>query len=425
MVAAQLEFRILSFLRNRDAYLKYTRVVKDYMFESRETKYLYKLITSYHRNVRGKQLVPLSSLFVLINSRIKPNEASKYNDVIKKIKKFKLDDYSIADDVVRRFAKRQLTRMVVMEALKSLDSEDDVNVERLRARLDEAVMVESAEMIDSGYDYFTNPNKRLEEERSEERVATLLSKELDDSMRGGLSGGKLAIVVAPTSVGKTMFLINIAYNAMKQGKKVIYITLELDGNDIAGRFDQLVSKKPYLYIERHPSVVFKAMMKLKKLGGGMRIKDCTASRLSPNDINIFLESVRKEFEFDVVLVDQIDLMYSPKEYKERRHELSSLIISLRRLGAVYNVPIWTASQATRVAGATGSTTLWDIAEDIGKANWADVILTLSQSSEDKEENVMFLDVAKNRIGEGNPRVMLETNYPLMQLKEGKEKNESK
>jgi len=109
-------------------------------------------------------------------------------------------------------------------------------------------------------------------------------------------------------------------------------------------------------------------------------------------------------------------MYSPKEYKERRYELSSIIIALRRLGSTFDIPVWTASQATRIAGAAGATTLWDIAEDIGKANWADIVITLSQAPEDKEENLMFLDVAKNRIGESNPRVTLKVNYPLMEIK---------
>ena len=374
------------------------------------------MITHYHKVVRGKQLVPLSSLITLVSSKIKPNEIEKYNIAVKKIKRFKFNDFDIADEIVRKFAKRQVVKLTILDAVHSIDTDDDINLEKLKARLDEAISIQQAGLIDGAYDYFTNPHDRLKEDREEERIATLLSPELDRAMRRGLAGGELAIVVAPTSVGKTMFLINIAYNAMRQGKKVVYITLELSGKKIAGRFDQLVTLQPYQIIEKNPALVYKSLLKLKRKGGGLKIKDVTATRLSTGDIGIFLESIRKDYEFDMLIVDQIDLMYSPKEYKERRHELSSLIISLRRLGASYSIPIWTASQATRIAGATGATTIWDIAEDIGKANWADVVLTLSQSPEDKEENIMFMEFAKNRIGDGNPRILLETNYPLMKLK---------
>jgi len=411
-----LEFRILSLLRNRNMYLKYSPIIKEYLFESKHTKFIFKLILFYHKHARGKVLAPLSSLFALVNSRVKENEADKYRDIIRKIKKFPLTDESIADDIVKRFAKRQLLKITILDAVHSLDHEEDIDINKLRSRLDEALLVDSTELLDTAYDYYSNPSKRLYEDTNEERIATLLSPELDKAMRRGLAGGEIAIVVAPTSVGKTLFLINIAYNAMKQGKKVLYVTLELSGKKIAGRFDQLVTRKSIDYIELHPGVVYDSIKKLKHRGGGLKIKDAVANKLSANDLGVYLERLRKTFEFDMVIVDQIDLMYSPKEYKERRYELSSIIIALRRLGATFNIPIWSASQATRIAGAAGTTTLWDISEDIGKANWADVIITLSQSPEDKDENIIWLNMAKNRIGEGNPNVMLSVKYAIMQVK---------
>lgn len=397
-------------------YLKYSPIIKEYLFESKHTKYIFKLILFYHKHAKGKTLAPLSSLFALVNSRVKENEAEKYKDIIRKVKKFPLTDESIADDIVKRFAKRQLIKITVLDAVHSLDQEEDINIDKLRSRLDEALLVDSTELLDTAYDYYSNPLKRLDDDNKEERVATLLSPELDAAMQRGLAGGEIAIVVAPTSVGKTMFLINIAYNAMRQGKKVVYVTLELSGRKIAGRFDKLVTKKRAEYIEKHPSCVYPAIKKLQNKGGGLKIKDSVANKLSANELGVYLERLRKTFEFDMVIVDQIDLMYSPKEYKERRYELSSIIIALRRLGATFNIPIWSASQATRIAGAAGTTTLWDISEDIGKANWADVILTLSQQPEDKEENIIWMSMAKNRIGEGNPSVMLSVNYGIMQIK---------
>ena len=410
-----MEFRILSFLRGREHYLKYSKVINESLFESRQSKYIYKLIVFYHKNTKGKSLAPLSSLFALVNSRVKPNEAEKYKDVIRKIKKFPLTDESIADEIVKRFAKRQIVKATIMDAVRSLDNDENPDIDKLRARLDEALLIDSTELMDTAYDYFSNPMHRLQQDRDEPRIATLLDPMLDKAMRRGLASGEIAIVVAPTSIGKTMFLINITYNAIKQGKKVVYVTLELSGKKIAGRFDQLVTKKPIDYIEKHPEIVYQSTKKLSQHGGGLRIKDSVANKLSANELSVYLERIRKDFAFDMVVVDQIDLMYSPKEFKERRHELSSIIIALRRVGATFGIPIWSASQATRIAGAAGTTTLWDISEDIGKANWADVILTLSQAPEDKEENVMFLDMAKNRIGEGNPRVMLNVNYALMSI----------
>jgi replicative DNA helicase len=411
-----IEYRILSLLRSREAYLMYSPIVKEYLFETNHTKYIYRLIIYYHKHAKGKALAPLSSLFALIDSRIKENERAKYKEIIKAIKKYKFTDLTIAGDVVKKFAKKQLVRMMILDAVHSLDKEEDINVDRLRSRIDEALMVDSADLLDTAYDYFSNPTQRLQQEKDEPRISTGLSNELDNAIHRGLAAGEIGIIVAPTKVGKTNLLLNLSYNAIKQGYKVLYVTLELNSRKIAGRFDQIVANKSYEELQENSTYVIKAQRKLANYGGGFRIKDSTASKLSPNELSVYLERLRREFEFDMVMVDQIDLMYSPKEYKERRHELSSIVISLRRMGSSFNVPIWSASQATRKAGEEGNTTLWDIAEDIGKANWADVILTLSQAPEDKDDNMMILDTAGNRIGAGNPRVILTIDPDTLRIK---------
>jgi len=411
-----LEFRILSLLRNRNAFLKYSSILKEHLFGSKHTKYIYKLLLFYHRQIKSKTTVPLSSLFTLVSSRIKENEAEKYKEIIRKVKKFPFADEAIADDIVRKFAQRQLLKIMIMDALQGLDRDEHLDIAKLRSRLDEALVIDSTEVLETAYNYFSNPMQRMEEDRNKLRIPTYLSPEIDRAMDQGLSTGELALIMAPTKVGKTMFLLNIAYNAVKHGKKVVYVTLELSKAKIASRFDQLVTRKPKEYLNIHPGIVFKYIKKLKTKGGGLMIKDCTSARLSPVELGLYLERLRKDFEFDMVVVDQVDLMYSPKEYKERRYELSSIVVSLRRMGATMGIPVWAATQANRAAGEAGVTTLWDIAEDIGKANWADIILALSQSPEDKEENIMWLDVVGNRIGESNPRVMLTTNYTLMSLK---------
>lgn len=411
-----LEYRILSLLRNREAYLKYSNIIKEELFESAEVKYIYRLINYYHKNVKKKDIAPISSLYALLNSKKKENESAKYKQIITQVKKHPLSDLEIADKIVKDFAQRQLLKATILTAMDQIDKEDKLDLVKIRETLDQATLVESVEMFDSAYDYYTNPRKRLEEDLNEARTATGLHPDIDSALRRGLAAGEIGLLLGPTSVGKTIGLINLSYNAMRQGGKILYVTLELSGRKIAGRFDQLVARKTYDQIYEDPMCVYRATKKLAKNGSGLKIKDSTASKMSPHDLRLYLERLRKDFEFTMVVIDQIDLMYSPKEHKERRFELSSIIIELRRLGASFGIPIWSASQATRGAGAAGDTTLWDIAEDIGKANWADVVITISQSDEDKEDKLMHMAVAKNRIGEGNPRVVMKVNYALMKLK---------
>lgn len=126
------------------------------------------------------------------------------------------------------------------------------------------------------------------------------------------------------------------------------------------------------------------------------------------------------FKFDLLIVDHSDLLYSATKYHEKRHELSSIVSGLRRIGAEFGVPVWTASQATRKAGATGATTLWDIAEDIGKANWADLAITISQKEGEKDDSIAWLQIAKTRLGKGNPKFLVSIDYDTMTMKGTKE-----
>lgn len=60
---------------------------------------------------------------------------------------------------------------------------------------------------------------------------------LDSFTNGGMpSKGKfLGVVAAPTNMGKSIFLGNIATNAVKQGKRVLIISLEMSEMVYASR----------------------------------------------------------------------------------------------------------------------------------------------------------------------------------------------
>jgi KaiC/GvpD/RAD55 family RecA-like ATPase len=44
-------------------------------------------------------------------------------------------------------------------------------------------------------------------------------------LSGGAKSGGLHIILAPPGVGKSWFLVNIAANALKLNKKVLFVTL--------------------------------------------------------------------------------------------------------------------------------------------------------------------------------------------------------
>jgi replicative DNA helicase len=376
---------------------------------------MFSLITNYHQQHKNDTLT-IRSLRVLLLSAIKPTEQGNYRGTINRLKKCIIKDPSVVDDVMKMFVKRQKLKQAINGALDSLDRGEEGDLERVRQKVDEAISVDSNQSEES-YDYFKDHVSHVHEDNSELRIATKISKELDTHLNGGLGPGEIAMFIAPTGVGKTLALVNVGVGAMRQGKKVVHATLEISPRKVARRYDVCITGCTFKEIAESPELVEKRTDKLKLLGAGLHIKDYTGALCSVNDLRAYLERIySKGFKFDLLIVDHSDLLYSTAKYAEKRHELSSIVSGLRRIGAEFGVPVWTASQATRKAGATGATTLWDIAEDIGKANWADLAITISQKDGEKDDSIAWLQIAKTRLGKGNPKFMVAIDYDTMRMR---------
>lgn len=416
MAVDSLEYQVLSIIRDRLQYLKFCKYLKEELFETPETRFIYSLIVNYHHDEEKAETLTIRSLRLILSTAIKPSDKSRYRGIVRRIRLNTVKEVKLMGRIVKRYVKRQLLKGAILEAIEKLDSGEETDLERVRQRIDEAVMVDTKN-TDEGNDYFHDPILRIKNEGNEPRIPTGLSYELDQSFEGGLAAGEIGLIIAPTGVGKTLTLVNIGYGAMRRGRKVVYATLEIRPRRVARRFDCRIAQATFKEIAKSPELVQKKLRILQGQGAGLQIKDYTSTLCSVQDLRAYLERLRaKKFYFDLVIVDHADLMYAQKQYKERRYELSSIVSGLRRLGNEFNVPVWTASQANREAGKKGKTRLWDISEDIGKANWADLALGLSQTPEEKEEGVMWITIEKNRMGSTNPKFKLSSDPDTMTLK---------
>ena len=69
-------------------------------------------------------------------------------------------------------------------------------------------------------------------------------REVDDLCRGGHGQGELGVVIAPTGAGKSMALVHLGAQALKQGKTVVHYTLELQDTVVASRYDSCLTGYP-------------------------------------------------------------------------------------------------------------------------------------------------------------------------------------
>jgi len=111
---------------------------------------------------------------------------------------------------------------------------------------------------------------------------------LDEYTNGGfLKDGKmLGLFMAQAGLGKSVFLSNLAVNFLKQGLKVVVISLEMSENVYATRFDAHISKKDINKLKENEST---ALARIKEFYSAhptakLYIKEYPPRSIRPSDI---------------------------------------------------------------------------------------------------------------------------------------------
>ncbi len=236
---------------------------------------------------------------------------------------------------------------------------------------------------------------------------------IDKHIRGGLGSGEFGAVVAPPKSGKTTHLINIGANAALLGFRVLHISLEIHESDVIERLDMCVGGYAGEELRVSQGKQRKARAKLRRSGGEILIVDRSHERFTPSKLALLIE---RNMPVDLVIVDYLSKMRGDRKM-ERYEELGDLAQEVRRLSAVYSVPIWTALRTTRQAIGMRSYGPEFMAESILPAYECDVLLLHYQTVKEKEQDKARLKLEYTRGSHENPTINLEMMYYLMRARE--------
>ena len=131
-------------------------------------------------------------------------------------------------------------------------------------------------------------------------------KLIDDITNGGLGNSELGVVIAPTGAGKSMVLVHLGAQAIKEGKTVVHYTLELQDMSIGLRYDSCLTGVP---INDLPVFKEEVYEKVSNFGGRLIIKEYPSKTASTNTIKTHLEKLKtRGIDVDMVIVDYADLL---------------------------------------------------------------------------------------------------------------------
>lgn len=196
--------------------------------------------------------------------------------------------------------------------------------------------------------------------------------------------------------GKSMVLVHLGAAALREGKNVVYYTLELAETSIASRFDACLTGYKMDDMLEHKDKIYN---KIKDVQGSLIIKEYPTKTASIMTLRNHLDRLKASgFKTDLVLVDYADLLSTKSSTGQKWSDLEGLYEDLRATAQLYDVSIVTASQTNRTALNQEVVTLESISDAFSKCFVADLIITLSRTPEDKQKNSGRFFIAKNRNG---------------------------
>jgi len=226
-----------------------------------------------------------------------------------------------------------------------------------------------------------------------------------DAKTSGLQKSDLVIIAGRPSMGKTSFVMNMAqYAALHAGKSVVMFSLEMSREQLIMRMfcsEAEVNMQRVKTGEASAEEMMKIADILPLMDQSKLFIDDTAGATVP-EIRSKCRRHKAKYGLDLIVIDYLQLMTSPKKTDSRQQEISEITRSLKVLARELDVPILLLSQLSRAPEQRADHTpvMADLRESGAIEQDADIIILLyrEQVYDETADNTADIIVAKHRNG---------------------------
>ena len=378
---------------------KNKNILKKYRFKNKAIDFIY---TNVKEHFDLYNEIPT---YEILNIRIDENLPSKIEDGVEKniLKKQIMEHvkYQIQDiqmtDGEKKYMIDNMKRKLEENMISNVGEEiHKIDTDTLFSKLKD---IEKLKKND--YDYEVKNLWDYDEELERDVIPT--GVDLIDN-NGGVGRGEIGILLASTGIGKSVFLSYMANQLMLRGLKVLHIVFEGATND---------------YIRLHRVKLGNPSNELLKRGKtipNLKVVKMYSGKTSLSDIQDFMETLKAEgFTPDAICLDYLDLLAPTKVRKENWMSEINTSNELEEFCWKNNIVFWTAVQTNRSGLNNEIPDLSQMAGSVSKGQKATMVLGVSRTSQQIDDNKADVAIIKNRYGKTSSAHNIKWNPNTMEI----------
>ena len=217
-----------------------------------------------------------------------------------------------------------------------------------------------------------------------------------DSLTGGLKPQRMYIVMGATGRGKTCLALNMVNSAIKAGNRVLHVSCEMSGSDLAKRFmamRSLVDGKRIDNGDLGADELDKLLYAVKDLKGDGDKLQFIETRISSAQLRRELIKMNGDRRPQLLVVDYLQLM-ACEPAPTRQQQLQKLSADLLSIAIDFNLCIIALSQQNKDGQARESKDIENDASGIMKIEYEDV-----EAGPGEPAPNVFVNLTKHRFGD--------------------------
>ncbi|USV40842.1 DNA primase/helicase [Xanthomonas phage BUDD] len=394
---------VLSALVKNEEYMrKLIPFIKEEYFEDESEKRVFKMINAY----AGKyNEMPDKSTLMVEAKNDRSLDEGRSNRVVETVG----DVFSIVPsqnfdwlkEITEKWCQERAVYNALQEGIAVYQGENTkLSIAAIPDILAKAISVSFNTQV--GQDYFDDAQLRWDFYTNPESKVPFRIDTFNEITSGGLTRKTLNLFVAGTNVGKSLALVSLAADYIRDGLNVLYVSCEMreevvfqrvDANILGMDMNKITDIGQEKFLNRIDALKAKSYGKLK-------VKEFPPTSASTLNIRQTLDELKMKQNFipDVIIVDYLQILasyrlpYSVGSY----YFFKSVAEELRALAVETNTVVWSAAQFNRGQMNATDVDMSGIAESAGIAHTADGMWAMIRTDELDQVNQLLIKQLKSR-----------------------------